>query len=98
MYSKRIYTKQVLMLEITCFYVILHLTLKRFRFTNEPVTQRKHQSRANMIPSRTQKNSSWRHHTSCHIELYHDSHYNPNANPKMERDICEKSQTVMIGS
>ena len=38
--QQKICTKQVSMLEITCFYVILHLNLKRLGFTGEPVTRR----------------------------------------------------------
>ena len=42
--QQKICTEQVSMLEITCCYVILHLNLKRFIFTGEPMTQRTCQS------------------------------------------------------
>ena len=51
--QEKIYTKQVLILEITCFYVILHLNLKQLGFTGETVTQWTHQSHANVIHVRT---------------------------------------------
>ena len=36
--QQKICTKQVSMLEITCFYIILHLNLKQLGFTGESVT------------------------------------------------------------
>ena len=51
--QQKICTKQVSMLELTCFYVILHLNLNRLGFTGEPVTRRTHQSHANVIHVRT---------------------------------------------
>ena len=51
--QQKICTKQVSMLEITCFYVILHLNLNRLGFTGEPVSRRTCQSRANVIHVRT---------------------------------------------
>ena len=35
---QKIYKEQVLMLKITCSYVVLHLILNRLGFTGEPVT------------------------------------------------------------
>ena len=46
--QQKIYTRQVCMLEISCFYVILNLNLKRLGFTGEPMTQWTCQSRANV--------------------------------------------------
>ena len=45
---QKIYTEQVLMLKIACSYIILHLNLKRLRFTSQPVTCRTHQSHMNV--------------------------------------------------
>ena len=36
--QQKIYTKHIRTLENTCFYIILHLNLKRLGFTGEPVT------------------------------------------------------------
>ena len=36
--QQKIYTKHVSALEITCYYVKIHLNLKRLGFTGEPVT------------------------------------------------------------
>ena len=86
------------MLEITCFYIILHLNLERLGFTGEPVTQWTRQSRENVNHLRTWRNSLKHHAKSCNIESYHDSRRNPNANPKTEHDdVCEMSQSVTIG-
>ena len=51
--QQKIYTKQVQMVEIICFYVILYLNLKRLGFTGEPVTRRTRQSYANVFHVRT---------------------------------------------
>ena len=42
---QKIYTEQVLMVKTTCCHVILHLNLKQFGFTGEPVTGPTRQSR-----------------------------------------------------
>ena len=96
--QQKIYTKQVWTLEISCFYVILHLNLKWLGFTGEPVTHCTCQSSMNVIHVRMWRNSLKHHATSCYIESYHDSCHNPNANPKMEHDIHEMSQSVTGGS
>ena len=51
--QQKICTEHVSTLEITCFYVILHLNPKRLGFTSEPVTRRTRQSQANVIHVKT---------------------------------------------
>ena len=46
---QKICTEQVSSLKITCCYIILHLNLKRLRFTGESMTQQTRQSHANVI-------------------------------------------------
>ena len=46
--EQKIHTKQVLIFVSLVFYVVLHLNLKRLRFTGEPVTQRTRQSHVNV--------------------------------------------------
>ena len=76
-----------------------HIAFKSegLRFTGEPVTRRTRPSHDNVIHVRTWKNSLRCHPTSCHIQLYHDSRRNPNANTKTEHDVRGTSQSVMIG-
>ena len=51
--QQMIYTKHISMLEITSFHVLLHLNLKRLRFTGEPMTRQTHRSHVNVIYMRT---------------------------------------------
>ena len=50
---QKIYTEQVLMVNITYCHIILRLNIKRLGFTGEPVTRRTCQSRASVNHVRT---------------------------------------------
>ena len=83
------------MLEITCCYVILHLNLKRLRFTVGPMTQRTRQSRENVNPVRTCHNIMPRHATLNCIMIHVTTLMQT---LKTECDVHETSQSITIGS
>ena len=62
------------MLEITCFYIILHLNLKQLGFTGEPVHQWTRQSHVNVNHIRMLKNLL-KHHAMSSWYKIESSHF-----------------------